>query len=302
MSQFDDLFWLIEVADAGTLTAAAEKKGVTVAAVSKRIRAVEERLGVRLLNRNTRHLSLTEAGNIYYQRGKHILDELYHLEENVISTSERLLGDIRINAPLSFSINKLSKLLVQFQQEHSSINISLHLDDHFIDVHNSEYDLIIRIGKLPDSSIVAQRLASVKLVCCATPQYLAKHGTPQTPNELSQHNCLEYNQINRKDRWLFRKDKTEYEIFPRGQFKVNNGDMILTAILEHHGIGILPDFLAEEALQSGAIVPVLADYEMEELNAYAIYASRNFLPAKIKRLIEFLRDELSEGENHEPIE
>ena len=302
MSQFDDLFWLIEVADTGTLTAAAEKKGVTVAAVSKRIRAVEERLGVRLLNRNTRHLSLTEAGNIYYQRGKHILDELYHLEENVISTSEHLLGDIRINAPLSFSLSKLAKPLVQFQQEHPNINISLNLDDHFIDVHNSEHDLIIRIGKLPDSSVIAQRLASIKLICCATPQYLAKHGTPQTPADLSKYNCLEYNLANRKDRWLFKQDKAEYEIFPRGQFKVNNGEMILTAILEHHGIGLLPDFIAAQALEAGTIVPILTDYETEELNAYAIYASRNFLPAKIKRLIEFLRDELSGGEVHDPIE
>lgn len=294
MSQFDDLFWLIEVADAGTLTAAAEKKGVTVAAVSKRIRAVEERLGVRLLNRNTRHLSLTEAGNIYYQRGKNILDELYHLEENVISTSERLLGDIRINAPLSFSINKISKLLIQFQQEHPSINVTVHLDDHFIDVHNSEYDLIIRIGKLPDSSVIAQRLATVKLICCASPDYLAKHGTPQTPNELAQFNCLEYDQINRKDRWVFKQGKTEYEIYPRGQFKVNNGDMLLTAVLEHHGIALLPDFIAEEALAKGQITPILTDYEVDELNVYALYASRNFLPAKIKRLIEFLKSELDE--------
>jgi DNA-binding transcriptional LysR family regulator len=294
MSQFDDLFWLIEVADAGTLTAAAEKKGVTVAAVSKRIRAVEERLGVRLLNRNTRHLSLTEAGNIYYQRGKNILDELYHLEEHVISTSERLLGDIRINAPLSFSLNKMSELLVKFQKEHTSINVTLHLDDHFIDVHNSEYDLIIRIGKLPDSSVIAQRLATVKLVCCATPEYLAKNGIPQTPAELSQHNCLEYDQINRKDRWVFRQNKTEFEVYPKGKYRVNNGDMILAAVLEHHGIALLPDFIANESLKAGLITPVLTDYEIDELNVYALYASRNFLPAKIKRLIEFLKSELDE--------
>lgn len=290
MSQFDDLFWLVKVAEAGTLTAAAEQQGVTIAAVSKRIRSLEERLGVRLLNRNTRHLSLTEGGAIYYQRGKQILEELSNLEEKVVSTNARLSGEIRINAPVSFNREKLSELICRFQAENPSIKITLHLDDNLVDVHNSDYDLVIRVGKLTDSSIMAYHLGNTKKVCCATPEYLEKHGTPIRPNELSKHQCLEYEQ-NKKEQWVFHKDGETYEYQSKvSVFRTNNSDLLLASTLQHHGISMLPVFMAHEPIKQGLLVPLFSDYQTEILNIHALYPSKNFLPTKIKRLIDYLKE------------
>lgn len=293
MSQFDELFWLVRVAEAGTLTAAAEQHGVTIAAVSKRIRALEERLGVRLLNRNTRHLSLTEGGAIYYQRGKQILEELQNLEEKVVSTNARLSGEIRINAPVSFSITQLSGMICRFQQENPAIQITLHLDDSFVDLHNSNYDLVIRIGKLTDSSISAFHLTNTKKICCASPEFLKKNGTPSKPEELKKFKCLEYDQ-QKRETWIFQKEDQFFEYRPNSDFRTNNGDMLLQATLKHYGIAMLPSFIAQDALQQGELVPLFPDYQTEILNIQALYPSQNFLPSKIKSLIDFLKKNFNE--------
>lgn len=292
VSHFDDLFWLVEVVDAGTLSAAAEKHHVTSAAVSKRLRLLEERLGVKLLIRNTRHLRTTEAGALYYQRGKVLLDEFKDLEDSIASTSEHLHGSIRINAPLSFGLRELAAPLSAFMQQYPQLNISLHLDDRFIDILNSDYDLVIRIGTLDDSSVVAQRIASTDILCCASPDYLARHGTPQTLQDLQQHNCLVYQNYAPLAEWVFIQQGERFPVTVKGNLASNNGDMLCQAAILHQGIVLEPEFIVRDALRAGQLVRVLPDYSPEPVNVYAMYPTRHFLPMKIKRLVEFLRGSL----------
>lgn len=293
MSHFDDLFWLVEVVDAGTLSAAAEKHNVTSAAVSKRLRLLEERLGVKLLVRTTRHLRTTEAGELYYQRGKTLLEEFNELEDNIASTSERLCGSIRINAPLSFGMRVLMRPIHEFMQLYPQLHITLHLDDRFIDILNSDYDLVIRVGQLQDSSIVAQRITNSRLVCCAAPSYLAKHGTPQVPEDLAKHNCLMYQHSVPMHIWYFKKDQIDSPIAIQGDLAANNGDILCEAAILGQGIVQQPDFIAHAALESGQLVEILQDYTSLTVSAYAMYPTRHFLPMKIRRLIEFLQQQLA---------
>ena len=293
MSHFDDLFWLVEVVEAGTLSAAAEKHHVTSAAVSKRLRLLEERLGVKLLVRTTRHLRTTEAGALYYQRGKTLLEEFNELEENIASTSERLCGNIRINVPLSFGMQVLMQPIHEFMQIYPQLQISLHLDDRFIDILNSDYDLVIRVGQLQDSSMVAQRIANSYLVCCAAPSYLAKQGIPQSPAELSQHNCLLYQHSAPMHIWQFQKDQVNQPVTVQGDLAANNGDILCQAAILGQGIIHQPAFIVRQALASGQLVQILKDYSSPLISAYAMYPTRHFLPMKIRRLIEFLQQRLA---------
>lgn len=293
MSHFDDLFWLVEVVEAGTLSAAAEKHNVTSAAVSKRLRLLEERLGVKLLVRTTRHLRTTEAGALYYQRGKALLEEFNELEENIASTSERLCGSIRINAPLSFGMHALMEPIHAFMQLYPQLHITLHLDDRFIDILNSDYDLVIRVGNLEDSSLVAQRIANLRLVCCAAPSYLAKYGTPHTPQELLKHNCLVYQHSMPMHIWEFQKEGIESSVPVHGNLVANNGDILNQAAILGQGLVYHPEFIAHNALANGELVEVLKDYTSIYVSAYAMYPTRHFLPVKIRRLIEFLQQQLA---------
>lgn len=293
MSHFDDLFWLVAVVDAGTLSAAAEKHQVTSAAVSKRLRLLEERLGVKLLVRTTRHLRTTEAGELYYQRGKTLLEEFNELEENIASTSERLSGNIRINVPLSFGMQVLMQPIHEFMQLYPQLQISLHLDDRFIDILNSDYDLVIRVGQLEDSSIVAQRITNSYLLCCAAPSYLAKQGRPQTPEDLTKHNCLCYQHSVPMHIWLFQQDQVDKPIAVHGDLVANNGDILCQAAILGQGIIHQPDFIVRKALASGQLVQILSEYSSPMISAYAMYPTRHFLPMKIRRLIEFLQQQLA---------
>lgn len=290
MSEFDDLFWLVEVVEQGTLSAAAEKHGLTSAAVSKRLRLMEERLGVKLLIRNTRHLRTTEAGAMYYQRGKRLLEAFRELEDNVASTSDRLCGTIRLNAPLSFGLRQLTQPLNDYMRAHPEVKVTLHLDDRYIDIANSDYDVVIRIGHLTDSSLIAQRIGSTRIVCFASSDYLNTYGHPQTPEDLIKHQCLLYEHNSVLSDWRFYEAGQLIMPEVRGALRANNGDVLCQSALNGMGITCQPLFIAEDSLQKGLVKQVLTNYDMEELNIYAMYPSRHFLPLKIKRLIEYLKE------------
>ena len=295
MSGFDDLFWLVEVVEAGTLTAAAEKHEISAAAVSKRIRLLEQRLGVRLLVRTTRHLRMTEAGEIYYQRGKALLAEFQELEDNVASTTERLCGQIRINAPMTFGQRQLVKPISEFMKQYPEVEITLHLDDRAIDIMGSDYDLVMRIGVLEDSSLVAQRVGGTAMMCCASPRYLEKAGMPIIPEDLQHHECLIYEQQSRYSSWGFERDGEITKVSVKGKLSSNNGDVLCQAACNDQGVVLMPLFILQDALNRGELVQILPEYSFELLNIYAMYPTRNYLPLKVKRLIEFLKMRLASG-------
>ncbi len=297
MTHFDDLFWLVAVVEAGTLSAAAERHGVTGAAVSKRLRLLEERLSVRLLERNARRLRTTEAGEMYYRRGKRLLEAFTELEDSVSSTSELLCGTIRVNAPHSFGLQRLAAPVAAFMAEHPKVSIQLDLDDAYIDINECSYDVVIRVGRLSDSSVVARRITGTQLLCCASPSYLAKHGQPQHPRELAGHNCLIYHHSSVQSTWHFvqqsGEEGTEHSVNVSGTARSNNGHVLLEMAERGLGIVIQPCFIVEDALARGAVVPILGDYLATQVGVYALYPSRQYLPLKITRFIDYLKNEFA---------
>ncbi len=289
MSRFNDLYWLVEVVEAGTLKGAAQKNNVSNAAVSKRIRHLEDRLGVQLLIRGTRQVRTTEAGELYYQRGKGLLDEFRDLEDNVSSTSETLSGSIRINVPLSFGLSQLSGPVQSFLRQYPNLSINVRLDDGYIDIQNSNYDLVIRIGSLEDSSIIIRRISSANIICCASDTYIQKHGVPHKPEDLKQHNCLVYEQENRYSNWRFTDGVQVLDIPVSGNLISSSGEFLYDAAINGLGIAYLPDFIAMPSLLSGDLQQILKTYTAERVGVYAMYPSRHFLPQKVKRLIEHLK-------------
>ena len=293
MSHFDDLFWLVAVVDEGTLSAAAEKHGVSGAAVSKRLRLLEERLSVRLLERNARRLRTTEAGELYYRRGKRLLEAFSELEESVSSTGELLRGTLRVNAPHSFGLKRLAGPVAGFMREHPEVTVHMAMDDAFIDINESNYDVVIRIGRLEDSSVVARRIASINLVCCASPAYLKEHGVPDTPADLAGHTCLIYNQRTPHSTWAFERDGKQHQVEVSGPIQSDNGQFLGQLTELGLGIAIQPNFIAEDGLRSGALVPLFTDYAVEEIGVYALYPSRQYLPLKTNRFINHLKSALA---------
>jgi len=293
VTHFDDLFWLVAVVDAGTLRGAAEKHGVSGAAVSKRIKQLEDRLSVRLLERNSRRLRTTEAGEAYYQRGKRLLEAFAELEESVASSNETLSGTIRVNAPHSFGLLRLGQPIAGFMAEHPDVRVQIDLDDSFIDINESDYDVVVRIGKLEDSSVISQRVSTVELICCASPDYLARRGEPKIFKELANHNCLIYDQNTAFTDWQATKDGGIQQVHVEGSVRSNNGQLLCQLAQLGHGIVIQPQFIAEAALESGELVTILNDYAFEQVGVYALYPSRSYLPTKIKRFIRYLKQELS---------
>lgn len=292
MTHFDDLFWLVAVVDAGTLSAAAERNGVSGAAVSKRLRLLEERLSVRLLERNARRLRTTEAGEMYYRRGKRLLEAFSELEESVSSTNELLRGTIRVNAPHSFALLKLANPVASFMQEHPEVSVQMDLDDSFIDINESDYDVVLRIGKLEDSAVVARRITSTQILCCASPDYLSRHGEPTTPDDLINRNCLVYKHHNT---WRFQNAEQQFSVAIKGTMYSDNGQFLCQLAELGQGIVIQPCFIAEDAIRRGSLLPILTDFSVEEVGVYALYPSRQYLPLKIKRFISHLKTELRSG-------
>ena len=293
MSRLESMQNFVAVVDAGSITDAADKRGLTIAAVSKRLKMLETELGVRLLTRNTRQLAVTEAGQYYYQHCREILDEVGRVEQHLHAMQGKLSGALRLNMPMTYGKVRLTKLLLRFLQHHPAIQLTLHLDDALVDAASGEYDIVIRIGALDDSGLVARKLENAYLQVAASPAYLARYGTPQTPAELSQHRGLIYTNINQREGWtFFTADGKPINVQLRGQFFANNGEVLKQAAIAGVGIAYLPDFEMEDALLSGELVRILPDYIAPSVTVYAVYPSRQFLPEKTRAVVDFLIHEL----------
>lgn len=296
MSRLEYMHNFVTVVDAGSITAAADKLELTVAAVSKRLKLLETDLGTRLLTRNTRQLALTEAGQYYYQHCREILDEVARVDQQLLAMQGKLSGTLRINMPMTYGKERLAKLLIRFLQQHPDIHLIAHLDDAYTDAASGEYDVVIRIGSLEDSRLIARKLEQVYLQPVAAPAYLAQYGTPQTPESLNHHNCLTYTNVSLREGWLFYDQSgAERRVQVRGQFCANNGEVLRDAAIAGLGIVCLPDFEVKTALLNGTLVPILPDYTARPVTVYAVYPSRQFLPEKTRVMIEFLIHELQVG-------
>ena len=291
MDRFQEMQTFVRVVEAGSLTAAADRLNIAKSAVSRRLAELESRLGVQLLNRSTRRLNLTESGRHYYERCQRILAELEETEQLVTSEHSGLRGTIRIAAPLSFGLLHLSPALNEFLARHPELSLDLDLDDRTVNMMVEGVDLAIRIGRLNDSTLVARRLAPIRTLVCASPAYLEKHGTPEHPAQLSEHQGLSYSNIPEGQFWQFQQpDGSWLTAHPRIRMRADNGDILLQAAIDGLGIAISPSFIAFKAVAQGLLQPLLQDFPRHEEAAYAIYPAQQHLPRRVRVLIDFLAE------------
>lgn len=289
MDKFQEMASFVAVVDAGSFVGAADALGLSKAAVSRHVAELEQRLGARLLHRTTRRLSLTDDGQLFYARAKEMLAAVDEAESEISSRSGEPSGRLRINAPLSFGVLHLAPLWPRFARMHPKLSLDIDLSDRVVDLVEEGYDLAVRITNLPNSQLVSRQLATTRMVCCASPHYLAEHGTPVHPSELAQHATISYSYWASRDEWTFTApDGDTVVVRTRARLHANNGDTCRAAALEHLGIILQPDFLVADDLRSGTLVELMPGFQVLTLGIHAVYPSRKHLPVKTRRLVDFL--------------
>lgn len=288
MDRFLEMQTFNAVVEAGSFVKAADALDLSKAAVSRYVVEMEARLGVRLLHRTTRRLSLTEEGKVFYARSKELLGELQEAEDEITARSDAASGLLRINAPFTFGILHLAPLWGQFKALHPKVTLDVTLADRLVDLVEEGYDVAIRIAALENSSLVSRKLATTRIVLCASPQYLAQHGTPQHPSELARHAIISYSYRADKDEWKFTGPAGPVSVKTKPCIQTNNGDTCRAAALSHQGVILQPTFLVGQDLADGTLVELMPSYRSEELGIYAVYPTRKHVSAKVRVLIEFL--------------
>jgi DNA-binding transcriptional LysR family regulator len=278
----------LAVVRAGSFVAAADATGLSKAAVSRHVAELEEHLGVRLLHRTTRRLSLTDDGQRFHARASDLITLMEELEAETVSSGGEASGLLRINAPLTFGNLHLAPLWPRFTAAHPNVSLDITLNDRVVDLVDEGYDLAIRITNLPSSQLVSRRLASTRMVLCASPAYLAIHGNPTHPRELADHQVISYSYWAAGDDWRFTNNSGEVQVRVKARIHTNSGDTCRVAALEHQGIILQPDFLVGVDLKQGALVELMPQFRSIDLGIHAVYASRKHLPMKTRHLVDFL--------------
>lgn len=289
MSSVQQIQNFICIVDKQGISAAAIEQSISPAAASKRLQALEDQLGVRLLTRNTRSVALTEAGHYYYSHQQRIMHEMTRIDDYVKAMRGTIKGQLKINLPMSYGKYRINPMIVSFLKKHPEIEIHCDYDDAFVDVNSGDYDIVIRVGELVDSDVVARKLEPMKAIIVVSPLYLKQHDLPCQPKDLSQHNCLLYSNLKYRDIWSFEdKNNQQLAVKVKGNFSSNNGESLLQAAVEGLGISIVPQFLLRGELENGQLISLLDDYHLSCRNAYALFPSRQYLPEKIRVFIDYL--------------
>lgn len=287
MNQLEDMRIFATTVDAGSFTTAAETLGLSKQFISRRVMALEERLGVRLLNRTTRRLHITPAGQEYYTRALRILDDVGEAELAVSSQGAAPKGTLRVTAPMSFGTMHLGAVLPDFLLRYPAVGVELDLNDRPVDLIREGYDMAIRIGKLQDSTLVARALAPAQVVTCCSPAYLLGRGAPATPAELGAHDCLLYGH-GRGVEWPFQRDGRPWPVAVDGRLLTNNGEIVRDAAIAGLGIARLPTFIVGAALADGRLVTVLDAYAPPPVAVHAVYPQHRQRSLAIRAFIDFL--------------
>lgn len=288
MDKFLEMQAFVAVVDANSFVKAAVTLGTSKSAVSRLVGDLEARLGVRLLQRTTRRLSLTEEGEVFRERCKELLSNMEEAEAEVTARSGEAAGLLRINVPVTFGLVYLAPLWPVFMQRHRKVMLDVTLGDRMVDLVDEGYDLAVRIARLPSSSLISRQLASTRLVLCASPDYLRRHGTPQHPSDLAHHPVIAYSLLAMGDQWQFDGPDGESVVKVVPQMRSNSGDTCCAAALQGAGFVLQPTFLVAPHLQSGALVEVLSAYRSIELGVYAVYPTRKHVSPKVRLMVNFL--------------
>jgi DNA-binding transcriptional LysR family regulator len=288
MDRFLEMQTFSAVVDAGSFVKAADVLGLSKAAVSRYVGELEARLGVRLLHRTTRRLSLTEEGEVFHARCKELLSEVEEAEAEISSRRGAARGLLRVNAPVTFGIRHLAPLWGAFRELHPEVRLDITLSDRVVDLVEEGYDLAIRIATLPASTLVSKRLASTRMALCASPQYLEAHGVPRHPADLSRHTVIAYRYWSTGDEWHFDGPEGRASVKTHPCMHTNSGDTCRAMALAHQGV-----ILVGDDLTAGTLVELMPEFRSIELGIYAIYPTRKHVAPKVRALIEFLAKQFS---------
>lgn len=288
MDKYQEMRVFTAVVDSASFVAAGEALGMSKAAVSRYVSELEQRLGVRLMHRTTRKLSLTPEGEVFLSRCRDILSSIEASEEEISTRRVTVSGLLKVSVPVSFGIRHLAPLWSEYLDQHPQVTLDVQLADRFIDLVDEGFDLAVRIGRLPDSSLISRRLASTRLVLCASPSYLKRRGTPQHPSDLAHHDILSYSLLAMGDQWQFTGPEGAVSVKVRPRMWSNNGDTCIAAAVRGAGIQLQPTFLIEQHLANGDLVEILPQFRSIDLDIFAVYPSRKFVLPKVRAMVEFL--------------
>ena len=283
-----------KVVELGSFAKAAERLGRSTSAISRQVAGLEAHLDTRLLNRTTRRLSLTEPGRAFHARCVQLIADVEEAELSARAGRERPRGTLRITCPVNFGLHHIAPLLAPFMKKHADVRIDVSLSDRMVDIVEEGFDLAIRIGESGSTSVIARKLGESRLVVCAAPGYLKKHGTPKTPAQLSAHNCLVYEYLNPRNEWRFGSTGSaggvEHKVRITGNMQTNNGDLLARAAAQGVGICCEPDFIVAPWLADGSLVRVLPGFEAGVTAIHAVSPSRRHLSAKVRAFVDMLAD------------
>ena len=288
MDKFQEMQTFAAVVDAGSFVGAADALEMSKPAVSRYVGELEARLGLRLLHRTTRKLSLTEEGEVFYARCKELLFGIDEAEAEITSRSGQAVGLVKINAPVTFGILHLAALWGEFKAQHPKVLLDVTLADRVVDLVEEGFDIAIRIARLPSSSLISRKLATTRMVLCASPAYLQRAGTPRHPAELAGHAVLAYSYWSTRDEWQFEGPGGTVAVTTQPCLRTNNGDTCRAGALQHQGIVLQPTFLVGEDLRSGALVELMPEFRSIELGIHALYPTRKHVSPKVRLLLDFL--------------
>jgi len=297
MDRFNALRVFTQVVELGGFSRAAERLGLSTTAVSRQVADLEAHLQTRLLNRTTRRLSLTESGQAFYGRAVQLLQDLQEAEQEASKAAITAHGTIRLTTSLNFGTHRVAPAIAGFLARHPDVKFDVQLSDRIVDLVEEGFDLAIRIGGAGAENLVARKLGETCLVPCAAPEYLAKHGTPMTPDDLARHNCFTYEYAATRNQWSFRgPDGREHTVRVRGAVHSNSGDLNSALAARGAGIAFEPDFIVGEDVRAGRLVALLPDYPVPPAPIYAVYPTRKHLSAKVRLFVGYLVERFTGGE------
>lgn len=288
MDRFQEMRAFVAVVEGGSFVAGADALDISKAAISRQVAELEARLGVRLLHRTTRRLSLTEEGEVFCARAKDLLGSLDEVESEVAARRGHAVGILKVTAPVSFGLLHLAPLWPGFMAKHPRVRLEVTLADRFVDLVEEGMDLAVRIARLESSSLVSRQLSSTRLVLCASPKYLKKHGRPRHPTDLAKHSVIAYSLLSVGDDWQFTGPGGPVQVRVQPRMRTNSGDTCRAAALGHEGIVLEPSFMVADDVAAGRLVQLLPEWRSLELGIYAVYPSRKFVAPKVRALIDYL--------------
>jgi len=290
MAKLKQLESFVSVATRGSLTAAAKAEGVAPAIMGRRLDALESRLGVKLLVRTTRRISLTHEGSAFLEDCQRLLTDVANAEASVSAGGVKASGHLRITAPAGFGRRHVAPLVTRFREQHADVTISLNLSDRVVDLAGEGFDCAIRVGDMPDSSLVSVRMADNRRLCVATPEYLRRHGTPQLPSELARFDCLTLSSDASQTRgWAFRIDGELQHLKPGGPLDCSDGQVLHDWCLAGYGIAWRSTWEVEAEIAAGLLVAVLQDFDAPANGIFAVFPQRKHLPLRVRLWIDFLK-------------